>query len=125
NYLHFQPIKNYTKLLTITFEYARNHNFIYKNRNKLKGLENVIYVCPKCKKEYSLETTKSVCKCNCCGFELKVKDNYSFENNELNIVDLPDLYKRQVEYEKEMLEKSDLNISCKVNVMNIILKIKN
>ena len=106
------------------FEYARKHNFVYKNNNKLRGLENVIYVCPNCKNEYTLLTKKSICKCNHCGFELKAKENYSFEDNELHILDLPDLYKRQVDYEKDKLQNHNINLSCKGDVVKYNLNNK-
>lgn len=52
----------------------------YKNGNDVRGLENVLYWCPKCHKEFVIknENTSSL-KCECCGNEVYA-DNYGFLN---------------------------------------------
>ena len=41
----------------------------YKGIDNLAGLENVLYQCPHCFKEYSISTSKNLIYCDECGFE--------------------------------------------------------
>ncbi len=50
----------------------------YKNGHNIEGLENVLYICPHCKKEFTVKTRdESVIYCESCGFEEKA-DEYQF-----------------------------------------------
>ncbi len=45
-------------------------NIEYKNGDNVEGLENVLYACPKCKKEFSIKVKdKNTLYCTECGFE--------------------------------------------------------
>lgn len=60
-----------------------NHpEYRFTNRKKAEGIENLLYKCPKCGKEYTIIGKKSTIKCECCDFELTFKkNNYEFEEN--------------------------------------------
>lgn len=50
----------------------------YANCNDIRGLENVLYLCPNCGKEHTMTVTeKSVITCTACGFSQKM-DAYGF-----------------------------------------------
>lgn len=50
----------------------------YKNNNNIEGLENILYICPLCKKEFTVKTKdKNVIYCEACGFE-EHADEYQF-----------------------------------------------
>lgn len=50
----------------------------YKDNNNLEGLENVLYMCPHCKTEFSMQVKdKSTIYCSKCGFE-QFSDEYAF-----------------------------------------------
>ena len=50
----------------------------YKNGNDIEGIENVLYMCPHCKSEFSMKVRdKSVIFCDKCGFE-ETADEYGF-----------------------------------------------
>jgi len=50
----------------------------YKNNDNVEGLENVLYMCPHCKKEFSVRSKdKNTLFCEECGFEQK-SDKYAF-----------------------------------------------
>lgn len=85
------------------FEYAREKNLIYKGKNKSKGLENILHICPHCKKEFTLETTHNTIKCSNCHNQFTINDNYSFDKNDLNITDIHHFYQLNKEYQKEQL----------------------
>ena len=50
----------------------------YKRGNNIEGIENVLYVCPNCKKEFTVRVRdKSVIYCEACGYEQRC-DEYGF-----------------------------------------------
>lgn len=51
---------------------------VYKKKGNIEGLENVLYICPVCKKEYCIKVKdKNTIYCTHCGFEQE-SDKYSF-----------------------------------------------
>lgn len=103
------------------FEFARDIKAKYKGKNKAKGLENVLYYCPKCHKEYTLASDGNHIKCNVCGFDLEIDDDYSFKENKYNIRDISDWYKIIKKYENENI-KNGINLECEVRVKKFDLK---
>ena len=97
------------------FEYAKENNLKYKDKNKAKGLENVIYYCPECKKEFTIETKGNSIFCNHCGFKLDILENYSFSENKYNINNIHEWYEHIKEYEKENI-KNGINLKCNVKI---------
>lgn len=50
----------------------------YTNGNNIRGLENVLYKCPKCKKEFVMKATSDdKITCSVCGYEVE-SDKYGF-----------------------------------------------
>ena len=43
----------------------------YKNGDNLEGLENVLYKCPNCNEEYSVNASGNVMSCEKCGYSVK------------------------------------------------------
>lgn len=57
----------------------------YKNGSNIRGLENVLYVCPNCLSEYTMQVRySSVICCSHCGYE-QVSDDYGFFHNEKGV----------------------------------------
>lgn len=53
----------------------------YKDNANLEGLEHVLYMCPHCKTEFSMEVRNgNAIRCSQCGFE-QVSDEYAFLHN--------------------------------------------
>lgn len=62
------------------YENQEKNMVYYKDGNNIKGLENVLYWCPKCNKEFSYENISiDTIKCTNCGNEVYL-DNYGFLN---------------------------------------------
>ncbi len=50
----------------------------YHKNSNIEGLENVLYMCPECGREFTIRVkNKNVIYCECCGFEEKC-DKYGF-----------------------------------------------
>ena len=61
------------------FEWLKAHPEVkYKKKTLAKGLENILYKCPVCGKEFSLKTEKRDVFCTECGFKASIDDRYSF-----------------------------------------------
>jgi hypothetical protein len=53
----------------------------YKNNAVIDGLENVLYMCPHCKTEFTMQVKDgSTIACTACGYE-QVSDEYAFLHN--------------------------------------------
>lgn len=51
---------------------------VYKNNRNIQGLENVLYVCPHCGKEFTIRAaSEDTLKCDACGFTATC-DDYGF-----------------------------------------------
>lgn len=97
------------------FNYIKEKNLVYNFKNKAKGLENVLYYCPKCHKEHTLETNNNTIKCNSCGFELTIDNTYHFNNNEFNINNIHEWYELIKTYERSNIQNG-INLQCNVTV---------
>ena len=97
------------------FDYIKEKNLVYTFKNKAKGLENVLYYCPKCHKEHTFATNNNTIKCNSCGFELTIDDSYHFNTNEFNINNIHEWYELMKTYERSNIDKG-INLTCNVTV---------
>lgn len=64
--------------------YAEQEKYLvkYQNGDNIEGLENVLYMCPHCGREFSVRTReKSVIYCDACGF-CERADEYQFLHKE-------------------------------------------
>lgn len=95
------------------FDYIKKKGLTFKDKHKAEGLENVLYYCPKCKKEFKLKTSGNKIECS-CGFSLEIKEDYHFTDNEYGITNIHDWYMQIKEYEKAKLD--NLYLECEVFV---------
>ena len=59
--------------------------FRYKNNDNVEGLQNVLYICPHCKKEFTIGVkNKNTLFCSHCGYE-EESDEYGFLHNKKGI----------------------------------------
>ncbi len=68
-------------LLFDAYREQEDHKIKYLGGNNVKGLENVLYVCPNCKSEFSIKVKKNkTLYCEKCGFA-HTSDKYGFLHN--------------------------------------------
>ena len=58
--------------------FQKRNNLHYKSRRPAKGLDMVLYMCPKCGELYTIYTTKTHIKCSACGNSVRVIDYGDF-----------------------------------------------
>lgn len=105
------------------FDYAFENNLQFKDKNKAKGLENILYHCPKCHNDYTMISENNKIKCSHCGFELHINNNYQFNDNELKIKNIHEYYQLIKSYELLNIN-NDLNLSCEVKIKKFNFKNK-
>ncbi|MBQ2662200.1 MAG: VTT domain-containing protein [Clostridia bacterium] len=87
----------------------------YKSSKLAEGLENLIYLCPKCRKEASLSTSGNTISCE-CGFTLTLNDRYTFTNENTPFKNQQEWYDFQVkEFEKEV-QNDNFSLSSPVTL---------
>ncbi len=102
-------------LKTNDFEYSKDLS-IYKMKNKALGLENLLYMCPKCGKLYKMKSTNNSLYCDECGFKLNILDNYHFDNSEYE--NIHEYYEWMKNVEKKDLFNVDLMVKVKAKIFN-------
>lgn len=61
------------------FEWLETHPELhYRSKKFAEGLENILTLCPKCRKHYTLTTHGHTLRCEACGFEATLNDRYTF-----------------------------------------------
>ena len=104
------------------FDYAKENNYVYKDKNKATGLHNVLYHCPKCHDEYHLSTKGNTIKCDTCGFSVDLREDYSFTENEFGFNNIHEWYKYICEYEVEHTIKNNITLQTEVVVKELNLE---
>lgn len=66
------------RLMYNAYKTQDKERIVYKQGDNVEGLENVLYKCPKCGSEFSIETkNETTLECKACGNEAK-SDKYGF-----------------------------------------------
>jgi len=79
---------------------------VFKANRMTEGLENIIYYCPECESEFTLETKGNIIRCNACGNEAKMDKYSNFEPISPGAAvpkNVGEWYKKQILYEKRPL----------------------
>lgn len=98
--------------------YLEKHkNITYQNDNLLQNLSSMLYVCPKCHKEFTLETNHNQIKCKCCDY-VSVSDNrYNLTGNDLlNITSLQKFYDFQLSYTTSLVNQENFKLISNVEL---------
>ena len=102
----FEEIKNELSFNDFT------QNVMFKNNQRAKNLDGVLYMCPQCKAMFSTKSNNNNLKCCNCGKIYFVNKNYSFDDEKIN--NIHTYYSAIKDYEKQCL--TDINLSVNVNV---------
>ena len=90
----------------------------YKSKILAEGLENVLYLCPKCGAKHAFKTNKLKIFCSKCGFERTLNSRYAFTVAE-PFKNFADWYDWQAsEMEKEIRENPDFRLESHVTLMH-------
>ena len=111
-------------LLFDAYEEQESYLVKYQRNDDIEGLENVLYICPNCKKEFAVRTRdKSTIYCSSCGFEEKA-DKYQLLHKTSDVGDEirhPSKWNAMIhDLVKEQIEVGELStLSTKVEIQII------
>lgn len=117
NYIHNKVKEN---ISYNDYSWNEKEKIEYKGKDMLDGIENLLYICPHCHKEFSLSSNKNTITCNNCNKTYEMDNYYTFKN-EKEIKNINDWFNYQKEYEKQRITNNN-NYILKTEV---ILKMPN
>lgn len=85
----------------------------YRQKDKAKGLENMLYRCADCGEIYTTRSKGNDLYCTSCGKVHSLDENYRFTDD---AKDIPACYQRIKELEREELDKLELKADVNVTV---------
>lgn len=89
----------------------------YQSKTIAEGLENILYLCPKCGSRYSMKTKGNKLYCECCGMEAHVGTRYEFlEGNPF--LNFRDWYEWQVAETKKEIAAGGYKLESKVELLH-------
>ncbi len=79
----------------------------------ISGLDNIIFICPHCKKEYTFGVEGELMKCSHCGYTVGMNEYYDLTpvNKELIFDDIDKWYKWQRKVIQEQVKNHDFELS--------------
>lgn len=102
------------------FEWIKTRpELTYKSRKIAEGLENILYKCPHCGKEFTLKSKKDLFFCESCGYTVKLDNRYNFvalNGQPLYYANLRDWFKAQKAEIAELIKSPDFELSCPVTL---------
>lgn len=107
----------YEKLYYNDFAWQEKNQVEFKGENFAEGLENILYLCPVCKSEFSYESKDSQIKCKCCNTEVTLDNYYNFKSDNTKIPKtIKDWYLLQKEYEKKNIQDNNYSLTTSVEL---------
>ena len=95
---------------------AEHPEISYRRKTLAEGLENILYLCPKCKKIGTMSAEGHTVRCDACGLEATLDDRYGFVDN-APFVNFAEWYDFQTaETEKALLTDPDYAITSRVEL---------
>lgn len=102
------------------FEWLKTRpDVTYKCKKMAEGLENILYKCPHCGKEFTLKSKKDTFFCESCGYTVKMDNRYNFSalnGQPLYFENLRDWFKSQKAEIGEEIKSPDYALTCHVNL---------
>ncbi len=127
NNLEVEDIKNKVNsaLYFDEWKWLKTHPEVqYKHKNIAKGLENILSICPKCKKKFTLSTDKNQIVCNECGLKVNVDNRYQLSGVEFdNIAEWYEWQKNEIR--KEIQSDENFYLLSKVELRHLSKDNKN
>ncbi len=93
----------------------------YGKKPNISGLDNIIYKCPVCNKEFTFATENDTMACSHCGFTIKMDEYYdiSSEKHNLPFKNIDEWYKWQRKFVSKEILSDDFKLTTKVKIGRI------
>ena len=104
----------------------QSHHYKYKGKTStINGLDKIIYHCPKCHSEFTMEINNNSMRCKACGNEITMDSEYQIKainGSYLPYKTIDEWYKDQRRMVRDELMKGDLNITYDAYLVDIYTK---
>ena len=96
------------------YEWNKVNQYSYKvNENFLKDIGDLLFICPKCKSEFTITSTNNTIKCSHCGNKIDVDDKYMLlPHDETSVV--PSTQTEWFNMQREIIKKQILDENYKL-----------
>ena len=104
------------------FEANRRNRVKFKGKTpNIEGLDNIIYRCPICQKEFEMEVIGEEMTCHACGFTVKMNEYYDLlpVKGELPFEDIDQWYKWQRRVLHKEVQNPDFALEMKTDLYTI------
>lgn len=89
------------------FDWLREHpEMHYPQGNLAEGLDNILYRCPKCNKEFTLTSSGNTIRCDNCGYIDTMDDRYEFTSPNRAFANHQEWYNWQMSVLKQQIESN-------------------
>ncbi len=82
-----------------------------KCKDRTLGLDGILYICPHCKRKYTLVAKNNKVKCSKCGYEVEMNEYCKFEKGYFDTISKWN--KMQIQYVEEHLDSTNLSMAVK------------
>ena len=89
---------------------------LFRRGGKAKGLENVLYACPRCGALYSTRSKNNVLFCTACHAEYEIDERYSFKSGEFK--NMRDYYFALEKLEKKKADNLELSFDVTMKIFH-------
>lgn len=98
------------------YEVTKEKNMKVRGKSRALGIENFIYICPKCGSIGTLYGEGDYALCMKCGFQSEIDSHGVFDDDAGNLINWGERQKRQFEemYSKGDIEFSDANVELRL-----------
>jgi 1-acyl-sn-glycerol-3-phosphate acyltransferase len=91
-----------------SYKWQKSKAYLYKGKNLASGLENVLYICPHCYKEFDIETEGDTIICQSCGTKVSYgEDGHLYWKEKAYFKHLGDWLNWQLEQERALVLKNE------------------
>ena len=108
-------------------EYARTHDMCHKGRRLAKGMENIAYMCPKCKEQFTMKWAGSkegdTIRCSNCSYGARMLPNALLTGADGEEVIFDDLHKWNLWEEsrvREEIEAADFRMNIDAELFKVL-----
>lgn len=99
------------------FKWQEENHIPFKGKRFAEGLEEILYICPVCHKEYTYSSKENILKCSHCHTEVTLDKYYQFHSdNKLIFKNIRDWYNFQKEVERKNIDDPNYELTSHVTL---------
>jgi 1-acyl-sn-glycerol-3-phosphate acyltransferase len=104
------------------FEYAARTGNVYRSPDLTAGLDGILYVCPRCASEFTLDASEHHITCRSCGFDAELREDMTFVSQAPEIKTIRAWNLRQYADEQARFEHGEFDFTVEVTVHRMDMK---